>query len=232
MVTIITTEDYSYFQREKTNIYTTAHLEYEYTVDDPEALPVLIEQFCQDGFIQAPKSLIVLKHIFNSDLTDTLKQTAQLLVRYGHEVIIYEYSISKELKEFGATIGAKLSEQKKVLEKETSINPFLFTDSFIKKDKKNAWIQLETLMHQGVEIGQISAALFWALKTLYLVKNGNKETHPEIKSFVFDKMKRSVSLWENADIGRLLESILHITAHEQFDEAAQQMKFEQMVFSL
>lgn len=230
MLYVISGEDFDFFTKEKNTIKTKHNLEAEYTLDDPLLIGTLVEQFCQDGFFETPKHLIILKYLLDEVTEEVLAEMLPLLASYGHTVILHEHTLPKKLPSVFSK--ATMLETKKSVAKEVLPTPFAFTDYVIARDKKNAWLSFSDLITSGVPVGQISAALFWAFKTLFLVKTGTQVENPEIKPFVFNKMKRQTGAWDQADIAQMLKSILEITTHEQFDEDAQRMKFEQILFAL
>lgn len=232
MLYVITSEDYSFFQKEKDAIQKEKNLAAEYVIDDVLNLGTVVDQFGQESFFETPKHLIVFKYIFEEADEEYFTQVVSLLNRYGHAVIVYEYTLSKELKSFVTNQGALHREYKKPAAKESTISPFGFTDLFIKRDKKNAWIMLSQMAEEGATMGQIGAALHWALKTLFLTKTGKEADNPDIKPYTWNKMKRETSKWTEGEIRQTLRELLFISGAEQFDEEAFRMRLEQMVFAL
>ncbi len=232
MLYVITSEDYSFFQKEKNSIQKEKNLSAEYVVDDILNLESVVDQFGQESFFETPKHLIIFKYIFEEADEDYFTQVVTLLNRYGHAVIVYEYTLSKELKSFILKKGALHREYKKPTVKENVTSPFGFTDLFIKRDKKNAWIMLSQMAEEGTTPGQIGAALHWALKTLFLAKTGKEVDNPDIKPYTWNKMKRETSKWAEGEIRQTLRELLFISGAEQFDEEGFRMRLEQMVFAL
>ncbi len=231
MLQVIVGEDYSFFTQEKDKIKKQVSLVHEYIVDDPTLIGGLVDQFCQDGFFEIDTQLILIKNIFDHISRENLQQVITLVLSYGHSVIVYEYTSSKELKDFSTLMNASFVEQKKVTPIQ-KISPFAFTDYYLARDKKNAWITFTQLFEKNVALIQIQSALYWALKTLFLVKTSNQESNPEIKPFVYTKMKNLGKQWTEQEIRMSLQAVLSISAQEEFDDDAMRMKFEQLLFAL
>ncbi len=232
MLYFIIAQQYDFFVTQKESIKKTNHLEHEYIVEDQETFFQAISDLGQSGFFDFPKQLVIFKRM-SQEIEDTqVLEAVSLFTNQGHSVILFETEKHKGYLSYIETKdGVCIVEPVPKTDASEVMTPFAFTDFFLTKDKKNAWIAFSRLIAVKTDILQIQGALFWALKTLYLVKQEPKDTL-DVKPYVYSKMKKVESLWSTSELQLYLEKILMITKDEQFDEEVLRMKYEELIFSL
>lgn len=232
MLYYIIAQQYDFFVTHKESIKKKNHLEHEYIVEDQETFFQAISDLGQSGFFDFPKQLVIFKRI-SQEIEDTsVLEAVSLFIAQGHSIILFEIEKNNAYTSYiEKNNGVSFVESPVKPDASQTLTPFAFTDFFLTKDKKHAWIAFSRLITVKTDILQIQGALFWALKTLYLVKQESKDVL-DIKPYVYSKMKKVESLWTIDELRLYLEKILVITKEEQFDEDILQMKYEELIFSL
>ncbi len=231
MLYIIAGEDYDFFSKEKEAIKKRSGITDEYIVTDREHCDTVYTEFSVDGFFPKPDYIIIYKYLFDEmHELDTVHHLA-LLGQTKHTIIIAEKTISKELKAFAEKQNIVIIEPRKKVEKK-EITPFAFTDEVIARNKKDAWIAYMHLRTNHVEVSQILAGTIWAMKSLVLSMTYKTVQQTGINPYVFTKLQKQQSKWTIDEATRVYLSLLVIAATEQFDEEAQSIKIEQLLFTL
>lgn len=231
MIHVIVSQEYDFFTSQKEALKKKLSLSNEYVVGEVTDCPLVHADFSVEGFFERPPYLLVYKYLF-SELSD-LEYLHYLtdLIDTKHTVLLYEKELSKDLamflKEHKITpIEAKAQPEKK------EVTPFSFTDAVVAKNKKNAWIEFMALRNSGIEMMGITAGLVWAMKSLVLVLTQKNVTETGLNPYVYTKLKKVAPVWSIDEAQAFLRSLLYLTLEEQFDEDAQSMKLEQLLFQL
>jgi hypothetical protein len=100
---------------------------------------------------------------------------------------------------------------------------FRFTDLYLSRNKKEAWMTYTRLIRGGSAPEEVHGALFWAVKSLFLVVSGALGGTPEelnMKPYPYQKMKGFSSKWEKGEIKnslRALSELLEFTRKQGGD---------------
>lgn len=97
-------------------------------------------------------------------------------------------------------------------EKKEELKPFAFTTACIAKNKKEAWLQLCTLLEQGSAPQALIGALTWQFKTLYMVmlEVEHDEQFKTIKPFTRTSTKKHSNKWNKQSVQSQYESLLEL----------------------
>ncbi len=232
MLYVIIAEEYDFFSKEKELLKKKLHIESEYEILNSEHAIAVFEEFYSDGFFEKPTFCLIYKYLFDEMNENMFLPQIELLSETKHLVCIYEKTHSKELDVFIGKHSITPIEFKKTTVEKKAPTPFLFTDYVIAKNKKDAWIEYMALQKQNIEVSQILGGLIWAIKSLLLVLSHTNVTQTGLNPYVFSKIDKMKSLWTKTEGEQLLKKLLHIQGEEQFDEEAQAIKLEQLIFNL
>lgn len=231
MVYFIIASEYSFFVEQKELLKKKAHLLHEYTIEDEATFTQAINDLGQNGFFDIPKQLVLFKRVAGELPLSNIIEAISFFEQQGHTVVLFEEEPHKEYALYIEKMQGTTITMPKQKESVVAVSPFAFTDFFLAKDKKNAWMSFSDLVSGSTEFLQIHAALFWALKTLYLVKHEPQATL-DVKPYVYSKMKKLENIWSTHELESCIERLLFLNKEEQFDDEAMRMKFEQLIFSL
>ncbi len=137
--------------------------------------------------------------------------SSQLLVMAdsGNQFIIFDEKFSKELKDEAKKQKIAIEDFSRE-EKITGPSVFAFTDMYLSRDKKGAWLLLTRLFRDGAAPEEVHGALFWAIKSLFLATTGTLGKNAEelgMKPYPYDKSKRFGAKWTREEVGSALKEM-------------------------
>jgi DNA polymerase III delta subunit len=89
-------------------------------------------------------------------------------------------------------------------------NTFALADAFCKKDKKTMWVVIQEARLLGVKDEELIGILWWQLKTLRVVHHAHSPEAAGVKSYPYQKAKRALVNFSEADLLRLSSSLLRL----------------------
>ncbi len=146
-----------------------------------------------------------------------------------HILIFLEESVLKKDRSAFEKVGAEIQEFAKVIEeKKETFNTFALADLLGKKDKKNLWLAFRGAVEKGESPESIHGILFWQMKNLALVKNGDtKGMSPFVlrKNFVFAQN------WTREAIQNFSSQLVRIY-HQRDTYSTLEIEMEKMILGL
>ncbi len=231
MIHVIIAPDYDFFTKQKESLKKKLSLSNEYNVEEVSGCPLVHADFSVEGFFERPPYLLVYKYLFSEIRENQYEEYITDLAQTKHTVLLYEKTNSKEFTQFLKDHSITPVEVKTVVEKK-EVTPFSFTDAVIARNKKDAWIEFMALRNKQVEMMSITSGLIWAMKSLLLVLTQKDVSNTGLNPYVYSKMSKKVSVWKVSEAQAFLRSLLYLSLEEQFDEEAQSIKLEQLLFQL
>jgi DNA polymerase III delta subunit len=126
--------------------------------------------------------------------------------------IVLDEKFSKELKDGAKHHRVEIVDYS-IREAPSLPSVFGFTDRYLARDKKEAWLSFVGLQREGVAGEEIHGALFWAVKTVFLVKTvglGKSAEELGMKPYPYQKAKNFSTKWSVEDITRSLKDLTRI----------------------
>ena len=105
---------------------------------------------------------------------------------------------------------------------------FALADAFGRRDKKNLWLLFREEIEKGSSPEEIHGILFWALKNLALVRQGDTK---RMKAFIVKKNQTFLKNFSDEDILRMNAELRRIF-HERDLHATLEIKLEKFILSL
>lgn len=150
------------------------------------------------------------------------------LVDSKHIFIFDEDASTKEISKKIQKIGGIYIETEAVTKKVVLNTPnvFLLTDFIFERNKKDAWIYYQKIKNEDPY--KLVGMLFWAFKTLAIIKDGKDEAQI-VKPFVKSKVQKNIHRWGTEDISRGLTYMLDFFHVYRFDEEGLRIKIEEFL---
>lgn len=231
MIHVIVAPEYEFFTSQKNTLKKKLSLGEEYAVEDILVVPSVHADFSSEGFFDRPSYLLVYKYLFSEIIENDYVQYLTDLINTKHTVLLYEKELSKELAGFLKEQGIVPIEMQ-VQPSGKPPTPFAFTDAVIARDKKTAWIEFMKLRNNHTEMINITSSLIWAIKSVLLVLVEKDVGSTGLNPYVYTKITKNKKLWSVSDAHVFLRTLLYLSLEEQFDEEAQSVRLEQLLFSL
>jgi len=149
--------------------------------------------------------------IFTEETKVFLVAQMRAMLDSGNHFILVDEKFSKEFKDEAKKLKIAINDHSQDA-KETGLSVFTFTDLYLAKDKKGAWLSLTRLFRDGAAPEEVHGALFWAVKSLFLATNGSLGSSPEelgMKPYPYQKSKRFGAKWTNDEIMAALRELTH-----------------------
>lgn len=153
--------------------------------------------------------------LFASDVQEYLVGQMRTMLESGNTFILVDEKFPKDIKDEAKKQKVAIAEFTKK-DKEVGYSVFTFTDLYLSRDKKGAWLALTRLFREGAAPEEVHGALFWAIKSLFLVTDSGLGGDPEslgMKPYTYDKIKR-FGKWKKDEVAttlRRMTSILETT---------------------
>jgi hypothetical protein len=150
--------------------------------------------------------------LFAEDVRGYLVGQMGTMLESGNTFILVDEKFSKEFKDEAKKQKINVEEFTKK-EKEAGYSVFAFTDLYLARDKKGAWLALTRLFREGAAAEEVHGALFWAVKSLYLVTASGLGEGPEalgMKPYTYEKTKRFASKWGKEEASSTLKEMTHL----------------------
>ena len=88
------------------------------------------------------------------------------------------------------------------------LNPFALTDALVARDKKALWLQLRTLLDNGLRGEEIVGTLWWQLKTMRMAGLTKSAEEAGMKDFSYNKAKQALRKYSKEEVERLSQELL------------------------
>ena len=146
-----------------------------------------------------------------------------------HILIFSENSLLKKDLTVFEKINAQITEfSKETEDKKERYNTFTLADLFGARDKKNLWLGYRQAIDSGISVEEIHGILFWQLKNLALVKNGNTE---KLSPFVLKKNESFVQNWTLEEIQNSVSELTKMY-HMRDTYSTLEIDVEKLILSL
>ncbi len=137
-----------------------------------------------------------------------LASVTDLLHSSNHLIIIERGLLAPAKKKLGIP-GVEMHECMATVAK-SSFDPFLINDALLAKDKKSLWVLLQRARLQGIPVEETIGILWWQLKSLRLVAMSASAAMAGMKSYPYDKTKRSLRNFKPGEVESLSRTLLRV----------------------
>lgn len=124
-----------------------------------------------NAFVESPHVFMVLEETLTPILKRELKKVSKKFIEHG---------VGGGQKKFGAD--------------------FAFTDSFMAKDKKAMWVQLQKQLQNGKRVEELHGTLFWVVKSLILAQSSMNADEAGMKEYPFKKAKVAAQKFKEEEL--------------------------------
>ncbi len=143
----------------------------------------------------------------------------QFLSSSPHDIYIREVAPKKEIMELFERLGSVVRCDERKNERTPPIT-FALADAVIARDKQKAFALFHRAIREGAAPEEIHGVLFWALKSMFLVKNGNSSDATEggVATYQWQKYLRYSAKWSSEELAsriRLFTQMFHDAHHAQ-----------------
>lgn len=199
-----------------------------------------LRQLINSRHLFGEKNLIALKNTlqnkeaasFCAENISSIASSENIFLFLEKEV---EDNIFKEFKMHAAKI-LEFKKQENPKQKNTDI--FKFTDAIAQKNKKTAWLWLQTLLARGEGDEEIFWKIFWQLKNIAATKPHQEKT-PEalaeilkIHPFVAKKNLVAARSFSEQEISQLAEILIEIYRKNRFNKIELSFGIERLILNL
>jgi hypothetical protein len=172
-------------------------------------IPMLDPYFSESLFGEIYTIVLDGVSLFSEEVKSFLILQVGVMANSSHQFIIIDEKLSKEFRDEAKKhkISVEIFSEE---EKHTGLSVFALTDLYLGRDKKGAWLALTRLFREGTAPEEVHGALFWAVKSLYLVMTGtlgNNSVSLGMKPFTYDKSKRFAPHWTKEEVSKTLKHI-------------------------
>ncbi len=159
---------------------------------------------------------------FSEEVKVLLSMHMKTMLDSNNHFILFDEKFSKEFKDEAKKLKIPIVDHSQET-KESGPSVFAFTDLYLTRDKKGAWLSLIRLFREGAVPEEVHGALFWAVKSLFLVQGEALGTNAEelgMKPYPYQKSQRFAVKWTSDEVAgavRELTGMLEKTRKEGGD---------------
>jgi len=172
-------------------------------------VPMLDPYFSESLFGETYLVLLDGLSLFSEEVKIFLLAQVGMMSDSSHQFIVVDEKFSKEFRDEAKKYKIPI-ELFSVEERSTGLSVFTFTDLYLGRDKKGAWLALTRLFREGAAPEEVHGALFWAIKSLYLAVTGSLGNDPTalgMKPFTYEKSKRFGAKWTREEVSETLKHL-------------------------
>lgn len=196
-----------------------------------------LKQLINSHHLFGEKNLVALKNVLqNKEAKDFCAKNISAIASSENIFLFLEKDIEENIFEHFKTHSAKILEfkkQEKPEQKNTDI--FKFTDALAQKNKRVAWLWLQTLLARGESEEEIFWKIFWQLKNIAATKPHQDKT-PEalakilkIHPFVAKKNLAATRVFGEKEISQLTQNLIEIYRENRFNKIELSLGIERLI---
>jgi DNA polymerase III delta subunit len=172
-------------------------------------VPMLDPYFSESLFGETYVVVLDGLSLFPEETRTYLLSQIGAMLDSNHSFIVIDEKFTKEWKDEAKKQKTEITDFS-AEERYAGASVFGFTDLYLSRDKKGAWIAFTKLIREGSAPEEVHGALFWAVKSLFLVVSGTLGRSAEelgMKPFPYQKMKGFAQKWTKEEARDALRSM-------------------------
>lgn len=149
-------------------------------------------------------------------------------------VIVRETALHKDILDTLTSLGAEIQAFMPPVKMKDSGMNFVLADALLARDKRTAWVEFALQEKRGAVMEEMHGTIFWAFKTLYLVKSKSKEEAilAGVKDFSYRKNQNYAKNFIESELEDILGDLKDMYHRAHHGEAELGVLIEQFILKL
>lgn len=181
------------------------------TLESKDVREVILDKI--DALAESPNIFIVFEGKLTKEVLKKLEKRAEKVTEY-------------ELDEADKAAAAA----EKAAKKDTGFFPM--ADALASRDKKTLWVMLRRAFDDGAAAEEIHGILFWQAKALAIAAKTATPAESGLNPFVYNKAKRALSIWDKAEVERLVSGLVHMYHRAHRGEVDFEVELEKLALDI
>lgn len=199
-----------------------------------------IEELTQTQGLFENKQIIFMDRTLESkDVREVILDKIDALAESPNIFIVFEGKLTKEVLKKLEKRAEKVTEyeldeadkaEKAAAKKDSGFFPM--ADALANRDKKTLWVMLRRAFDDGAAAEEIHGILFWQAKALALAAKTATAGEAGLNPFVYNKAKRALSIWDKAEVERLVSNLVHMYHRAHRGEVDFEVELEKLALDI